>query len=205
MKGHRVIEVEIKVHVTDEQKQKLLDGAQKSSEETLVDEYYDSPDFKLTTKGYWLRRRNGHFELKRPATQSEKFDINQNIPMQEIVDEDEIAQALDLTVAGSFIESLAAAGYQLLYKFTNLRQRFVKNEFTIDFDHADFGDLQYQMCEVEMMVNDQSETQAALDKLYAFVSAYGIPTTKAEGKMSYYIKRKNPEHHHAILRAQAKR
>ena len=88
-----MIEVEIKVCITDAQKTELIKGAEFISEESLVDEYYDSVDFSLTTNGYWLRRRNGEFELKLPATKSGGFNLNKNIPMHEIYDKKIIALA----------------------------------------------------------------------------------------------------------------
>ena len=37
-------------------------------------------------------------------------------------------------------DALSAAGFVVLYHFTNLRRTYAKDGFNIDFDHADFGD-----------------------------------------------------------------
>lgn len=193
-----MIEVEIKVHVTDKQAEALIEGAQFVSQKVLVNEYYDSTDFKLTTHGFWLRRRNGVFELKFPATKDGSFNIGKSI-MHEITDEHEIMRILGLLGCASLSEALAAAGYAVLYRFTNTRRTYTKNGFTIDFDHADFGDLTYSICEVEMLVDSPDQAEKAFDALYAFVRQYGISTERAEGKLGYYMRIKNPAHYHAVM------
>ena len=201
-----MIEVEIKVHVTDEQKAKLLYGATFISEKVFTDAYYDSDDFSLTSKGMWLRMRGDQFELKTPATQSGGFNMHKNIPMLELTNQNDIAQALHLNESykSNFDSALAQAGYKQLYRFTNTRQKYSKNNIIIDFDHADFGDLTYNLCELETIVEHKDQSQAALENLYAFVQTFGISTNRAEGKLGYYIKRKNPAHYQAIKQASEK-
>ncbi len=198
-----MIEVEIKVHVTEEQKEKLLSGATLVAEKTFTDIYYDSSDFSLTTKGMWLRQRDKLFELKTPATKTGGFNINKNIPMNEFTDPDSIAKLLSLheCYKNSFTSALKKSGYEQLYKFTNTRQTHKKDNFIIDFDHADFGDLTYNLCEIETTVKNKNQTQEALDNLYTFIKQFGISSQKAEGKLGYYIKRKNPRHYQALKQA----
>lgn len=198
-----MIEVEIKVHVTEQQKERLLDGATFISEEFFTDIYYDSDDFALTTKGMWLRKRDESFELKTPATLSGGFNLKKNIPMHEFTDQDDIAQRLmlDECYKTSFEEALAMAGYKQLYKFTNTRRSYKKNNFTIDFDTADFGDLIYSLCEIETIVEHKDQAQAALNELYAFVGQFGISSAKAEGKLGYYIRCMRPAHSRALEEA----
>ncbi|MFA6527653.1 MAG: CYTH domain-containing protein [Candidatus Babeliales bacterium] len=198
-----MIEVEIKVQVTDEQKEKLLCGATLLSDEVFIDTYYDSDDYSLTTKGFWLRKRNDVFELKAPATESGGFNMHKNIPMHEFTNQDDIAQRLNLpgTYTTSFLGAIIEAGCNPLYQFTNTRSSYKKNKFTIDFDQADFGDLIYNLCEIETFVESKDQSQAALDELYAFAGQFGISTAKAEGKLGYYIKCRNPEHYQALKQA----
>ncbi len=193
-----MIEVEIKVHVTDEQKEKLIDGAVFISEKTFIDEYFDSHDFALTTNGYWLRKRGDQFELKLPATSDGSFNIEKNIPMQEITAEADIVRALKLHPATSLVNALGPAGYSRIYRFSNTRQAYEKDGFVIDFDTADFGDLVYQTCEIEIMVDAKDRVPHAFEQLYAFAKQYGIESERAEGKLWYYIKRKNPAHYWAL-------
>lgn len=193
-----MIEVEIKVQLTDEQMQKLLEDAIFISNGTIYDEYYDSADYSLTSKGYWLRTRDGKFILKTPATSDNLFNIDKNLPFHEIEDARLVAQALNLPVDQPLLQVVQAAGYRPFYKVKTTRQKYKKDGITIDIDHADYGDMTYNLCEFEIMVEDQNQAQPALDKLYAFATKHGVSTKRAEGKLFYYIKRKNPEHYKAI-------
>jgi len=193
-----MIEVEIKVNVTEAQKMELVRGANFIAETSFVDQYYDSPDFKLTTNGYWLRRRDNKFELKVPATYLGTFSIHKNVPMQEIYDEKTIAQILGLDSSNSLRTELEIAGYNPLYTFANTRKSYSKGPLKIDFDCAYFADLTYEVCEVETSVDVEEQADAAFEQLYAFVKEYGISTDMAEGKLFYYIKRRNPAHYYAL-------
>jgi len=196
-----MIEVEIKVHVTDEQARALIADAQFKSEKVLAIEYYDSPDYRLTTKAFWLRRRNGSFEFKYPATPDGSFDFGKNVPMHEVTDEQEIRRILHLQPTGTLPEAIAAAGYAVLYRFTNTRKTYVKDGFTIDFDRADFGDLVYCVCEVEKLVDSADQTEQAFESLYAFVKQYGISTERAESELGHYLRLKHPAHYQAIAKS----
>jgi adenylate cyclase class IV len=193
-----MIEVEIKIQLTEEQKQKLLDGAIFVSTETIYDEYYDSADYKLTTKGFWLRTRDGKFMLKTPATQGNVFNIEKNLPFHEILDAQLVSKALELPLDKPLSQTVEAAGYKPFYKLKTTRQKYKKDDIIIDIDHADYGDMTYNLCELEIMVADQGQVQPALDKLYEFATQHGLSTKRAEGKLFYYIKRTNPEHYKAI-------
>jgi adenylate cyclase class IV len=194
-----MIEVEIKVHVTDEQACRLIAGAKLVSCVSFVDTYYDSADFKLTTNGLWLRQRDQQFELKIPATKDGSFHIHKNIPMHEITDEKEIMHILGLPQTDSLPVALANAGYSALYRFTNIRRAYIKDGFTIDFDRADFGDLVYCLCEVEIVVESSDQTEQALATLYEFIAKFGISPERVEGKLGYYMRTKNPTHYNAII------
>jgi adenylate cyclase class IV len=197
--GNTMIEVEIKLHVTDEQASNLKAGAKFISCFSFVDTYYDSVDYKLTTNGLWLRQRDQQFELKLPATKDGSFHLGKNIPMHEITDEKEIMHILGLPQNDSLPIALANAGYSALYRFANMRQTYIKDGFTIDFDRADFGDLVYCLCEVETLVESTDQTERALATLYSFIAQYNISPERAEGKLGYYIRTKKPVHYNAML------
>lgn len=200
-----MIEVEIKVCVTDEQREELILGAHLIEEVSITDHYYDSHDYKLTTNGLWLRKRDGQFELKMPATKYGGFNLNKNIPMHEICDKNKIAEILGLSVdinknlQDAFELALESAGYKALYKFVNTRKSYAKEGFKIDFDIADFGDFTYSVCEIELQVENKEQTGAALEKIYAFVDQHGICKDKVEGKIGRYIRLRNPEHYKALI------
>ncbi|MBD3272930.1 CYTH domain-containing protein [Candidatus Dependentiae bacterium] len=193
-----MIEVEIKVSITDEQKDALVDGAKFISQKFFTDEYFDSHDYKLTKNGLWLRKRNDKFELKLPATKSGNFNINKNIPMYETTDKYEISDILNLDKKVSFIQALELAGIKSFVKFDNIRTTYLKDNLKIDFDEADFGDFKYNLCEIEVEVESKKQTEHALNKLYKFVSQFGISTERAEGKIGYYIRVRRPAHYFAV-------
>ena len=61
-----MIEVERKFTVGGDDEKRLLEGADFLLEKTLMDVYYDTPDYALSTKDMWLRTRDGRWELKVP-------------------------------------------------------------------------------------------------------------------------------------------
>lgn len=196
-----MIEIEIRVHVTEVQQKALIADVQFIAEKILLNEIYDSSDYRLTTQEFLLRRRNGVFELKFPATQDGNFNAHKNIPMHEITDEHEIRRVLGLVVSGSLEDAIDRAGYKVLYCFTNIRQTYKNGSFTLDFDTADFGDLVYKVCEIETSVETAEQADQAFASLYDFVKKYDIPLECAEGKLGYYIRMKNPSHYEAIIKS----
>ena len=194
-----MIEVEIKVQVTKEQKQNLLQGATFVSKKDFNDIYYDTTDYHLTINGYWLRKRGNIFELKYPADPSGNFNIHKNIAMCEITDESKIIQILKLDEQKSLVHNLTNSPYKPLYTLYTIREKYHKDGFIIDFDHATFEDLTYEICEIETIVNTQEQSAEALDKLYTFIKPYNISSHRAEGKFGFFIKRKYPAHYEAVL------
>lgn len=194
-----MIEVEIRVTVTAKQLNELIDGAQFVSKQVLKNEIYDSIDFKLTTKNFWLRCRDGVFELKYPVKKDDNLLEDKDIAVHEINDEQEIRRILCLSTIGSMSEALAAAGFTVLYRFTNTRNTYTKDGFTIIFDHADFGDLTYDVCEIESIITSVDQTNRAFESLWDFAKRHGISTERAEGKLEYYMRVKNPAHYFAIV------
>jgi adenylate cyclase class IV len=59
-----MFEVEQKFNLSESQKVTLLEDAEFVSDKRIVDAYYDSVEFVLTTKDWWLRKRDNGFELK---------------------------------------------------------------------------------------------------------------------------------------------
>jgi predicted adenylyl cyclase CyaB len=198
-----MIEVEIKVKVTEQQKQNLIQVANFISQEIIVDTYYDSKKYSLTIKGMWLRARNGLFELKTPATQTGGFNIDKNIPMHEFTNQDEIAKILNLHECYkiSFLDALTKVGYKEIYKIITTRESYKKNKFIIDFDCARCDNLTYTACELETIVDNKDQCQNALNDLLAFIKPFGISSEKAEGKLWYFIKNINPTHYQALKNA----
>ena len=87
-----MIEVEKKFLINEDEIKEIVKDSDFVEEKKLVDVYYDTQDFTLTTKDWWLRNRNGKFELK-VSIQGSKGSIDQ---YHEIDDEKEICQHLKI-------------------------------------------------------------------------------------------------------------
>lgn len=61
-----MIEVEKNFAIGPEDKKCLTEGATLLARKVFTDVYYDSPDYALTGNDFWLRTREGKFELKVP-------------------------------------------------------------------------------------------------------------------------------------------
>lgn len=200
MKDLAMIEVEIKFKLFEEQKKQLLAEATFVSEDLIHDVYYDSSNYELTTKDFWLRKRNGNFMLKTPATQTDNRKI---FSMHELTEESLIRQTLNLSSELTLEQAIENAGFKPLYKITNTRIKYTKDGIIIDIDHADYGDFTYDLCELETIVDHQEQIEKASLKLQNFATNHGIKIEPAEGKLIHLIKLTNPEHY-AILQAARK-
>jgi len=188
-----MIEVEIKFQPTAEQKKELLKDAIFVSEYIGTDIYYDTSGYDLTCKDFWLRSRDGKFELKKPV------QIN---AQHEIDNEDQIRAELNLSGEGSFQQALDQAGYKELYILTKSRKKYTKEGISLDFDTLTVGDKTLELfCEFEVMVEKPEQAEQAKQKLIDFARRHGITSKPIKGDMLTLIKTMNPEHYEAIQRA----
>lgn len=187
-----MIEVEKKFHLSDQDKARLLQGAQFIDEETLTDKYYDTADYALTTNDQWLRARNGKFELKISLNKDIAWAADQ---YDELEDEQEIRKAINLPAKKSFLEDLPASGYSVFCTCTTTRTKYKKGDFTIDLDEVSYqGDFTYSLAEVELMVNEPSEMESAAERIIEFAKQHQIKIEPVGGKVHFYIKNRMPEH-----------
>src|SRR3989338_6378355 len=87
-----MIEVEKNFDLKPGDKERLIQDAKLIAEKTFTDIYYDTADFRLTTKDYWLRQREGKWELKVPL--SEAIRKKETDQYRELEDEEEIKRAI---------------------------------------------------------------------------------------------------------------
>jgi len=85
-----------------------------------------------------------------------------------------------------------------LYTFKNIRKTYTKNGFTIDLDTAYFDDFTYEMCEIELEVDNTANVDTALKKIVAFAQEHGLTVKPVEGRLIEYLRRKHPDHYHAL-------
>ena len=193
------IEVEKKFLLSTDEEARLLAGASLFSEKTLTDTYYDAKDWSITTQGWWLRSRNGSFELKIPAGGS--YDkLNQ---YHEITDDAEIAQRLGLSLEDSSLAvALEMAQITPFVTCTSQRRTYKKSGFTIDLDMASYegSDRTYTIGEIELLVEKESDMPVAAERIFAFAHEHAIePTDGVRGKIAEFMYHEQPEHYDTLV------
>lgn len=173
-----MIEVEKKFQPTEEQLEKMLEGAEFLGEVVNHDIYYEYEDFRMHKSGVCLRKRNNSFELKISVASSSK---------KEIEDEEEIKKYFHTELP---LQEFIDQNLIVFTDFKNNRKKYKKGKFTIDVDNMDFG---YNMCEIELMVNDKSEAKNAEEEIVNFTKEYKIDDKKILTKRGEYLKRFKPE------------
>lgn len=193
-----MIEVEKKFILTSENEKRLLDGAEFVSERTFTDVYYDSDDYALTTSDIWLRARDSRWELKVSLHTDPHRSGDQ---YEEIEDEARIREKLDMPVGENLKDDLALAGYAPFCTVTTLRRKYKKGPFTIDLDEGRWDGGTHTLAEIELMVNDASEAEKALQDIHAFAEQNGLKLERVHGKAVRYLKESRPEHFRALVEA----
>jgi len=194
-----MIEIEKKFALTTEEGERLLAGAVFIKEMVMIDSYYDDAIRTLSLKDWWLRERNGRFELKIASYQGERKDqvVNQ---YRELETDAEIAEALALPGKKVLRDELADAGYLPFATIKTTRSKYSKEGFTIDMDVMDFG---YTICEIELMVEDESKIQEAVDKIMDFAKRQGIAIKPVYGKLLEFIRHNDPPFFEKLVAAGA--
>lgn len=157
------------------------------------DQYFDSPDFDLTLKDFWLRCREGCWELKCPVPKN-TTDIQKDSQAEELcsryreitsvpeikaeltkVMTERLAQDSGKTesdarmpVCDALEDWLNGMSLRCFAKYTTERCSFSLEEegqegaVRVDLDQADFG---YCVGEIEILVPDGGDIQAALRRI----------------------------------------
>src|SRR3989338_1979634 len=193
-----MIEVEKKFILTKDDEARLTQGAEFLKEYSFTDAYYDTGDYALTSQDVWLRARDGKWELKIPLHKGAERLGDQ---YRELTDENEIKKYLQISQEKTFEDALKRKGYVPFSTFTRVRRKYRKESFIIDLDFVDFGDFIYTIGEIELMIKDQDDMKAALDKIMDFARKHDLKITHVRGKLMEYLKRKRPEHHKALIKA----
>ena len=112
-------------------------------------------------------------------------------------------------------KDLALRGYTPFCTVTTLRRKYKKGPFIIDLDEGRWEDataqrgdaddrredIVYTLAEIELMVNDASETEAALHSIKTFAEQNGLTFGRVHGKAVVYLKEFRPEHFRALVKA----
>ena len=117
---------------------------------------------------------------------------------RELETEREIREAVGLADVGALENDLLAAGYVPCATIVTTRRKFRDGEFHIDLDVADFG---YALAEIELMVGDGEDADAASERIVQYASQRGLSTERIRGKVTEYLRREKPAHFQALLEA----
>ncbi|KAM6908275.1 thiamine-triphosphatase isoform 2-T2 [Lycodopsis pacificus] len=185
------------------------------------DQYFDTPEFDLTLRDMWLRKRKACWELKCPTTvngtdeasggQSKaaalcsRYREITNLPeiqqrvreVMKVIREDGETEASPSQEDESWLSEMNLVRFA---DFTTVRQSFTleENGVQIDLDQADFG---YQVGEIEVLVPDGADAQSALEKIERTAGKLGLTgDQRVDGKMNVYLQRNHPEHHAKLRR-----
>ena len=188
-----MIEIEKKFLLSNEERERLLEGAVLESEKTFTDTYYDTSDYALTTKDTWFRFRDGTSELKVPRAM-ESYDTNAVDQYDELLTEKEIRQYLRLPSHKTFKEDLEYSGYRQIGTITTHR----KEGFVIDIDYTDTG---YSVGEIEMLVDEKEDIEEATQRIIEFAAQHRLTMIPVRGKIAEYIRLHNPEHFQILIDA----
>ncbi|MDF1496463.1 MAG: CYTH domain-containing protein [Patescibacteria group bacterium] len=194
-----MFEIEKKFHLSTEQQKRLLDGALFISEKQVNDSYFDDKNFSLTTKDWWLRNRNGDYELKVALAGHDMRVINQ---YNEITDEEGIRAKLNLPKTSSLHDDIVTSGFLPFVNCTTTRRKYKKDIFTIDLDEVEYdSDFDYNIAEIEITFEKEEDKQSAIDNILNFAKKHNLTDEPVRGKIVEYLLEKRPKHYEALVDA----
>jgi predicted adenylyl cyclase CyaB len=192
-----MIEVERNFDLREGEKEKLIEGAKFLGKKEFTDVYFDTKDLKLSLKDFWLRTRDGKWELKVPLNKDKMAVDRKTDQYREIEDDKQIALELKLNPDDLTI-SLRDNGYEPIATIKTARESYQNGEFHLDFDETNF---EYDTSEVELLVNDISEIPMAEQKIMNFAETFGLSKEKGRGKLTVYLERFKPEIFELLVKA----
>src|SRR3990167_4202336 len=123
-----MIEVEKNFDLRQGDKERIIQGAKLLRRITFTDVYYDTPDFSLTGNDYWLRARDGKWELKVPL--NKKFGSErQSDQYEELENEEEIRSRLKIAPFTNLRSKFTELGYKPFATITTKRESYEKKVF----------------------------------------------------------------------------
>ncbi|CAJ1437389.1 unnamed protein product [Effrenium voratum] len=167
------------------------------------DEYWDNEAWRLCTQDCWLRRRDGAFELKRPASggSERRRSGGETAEFQEITEEAELVAALkELGALDSAVgvgerlpPALRSAGLAPFAAFGTRRASYQLGRVQLDVDEADFG---HGVMEIEVICDGSPSALAlARQDIGEAAGLLGAEPLEASrgGKLETYIRRFCPD------------
>lgn len=186
-----MIEVERKFELTDAAEETVKRHGRFLGEKTMEDVYYDYPSIVITSQDKWLRKRNGGFDLKISAVDTNKGKTIHHY--HEIEDLNEICRGLGIPLAGEtpFEKHLQNLGIIPYAHLTTVRRSYDLDGVHID---CDWTDDVFTVMEAEIVVPTDADMPAAEEKIASILAQYGIDAKpKKGGKLISYIRNNRPD------------
>ena len=192
-----MIEVERKFRLTPKVEEKIIEEAKFVEVRKIHDIYWDTSSWKLTLECFWLRFRDGRFELKVPMHED---GLKLGEHFSELEDDSSIAKELGLPTDITLKVALETHGYSPFIEIFTTRTAYSLGEFTFDFDEGrnEHGD-EYALLEIERMVEKESEMKGAIDDIEKIANTFGVPDEHIYGKIGHFLKLRSPEHFAALI------
>lgn len=194
----KMIEVEKKIIIDEEQLKKIEKRGILVETKILADTYLDTVDFRFTTSDIWLRERNCQFELK-VGMKGIEGSIDR---YREIKEEPEILKMLGFEKQHRLKEALKEAGMIPFASFQTIRRKYRIEKFCLDLDLAYFENFVYRIAEVELEVQNSDQVPQAEKDLQEFIQTLELTNhSPARPKLIEYLFQRKPSHYQALLRA----
>ncbi|MDR1236552.1 MAG: CYTH domain-containing protein [Holosporaceae bacterium] len=175
-----MIEIEKKLNPSNESVELVKKDTIFVTHKIMNDILYDYEDLSLIKNDVWLRKRNGKFDLKVSKDKDRKtrfLDV-----YDEIEDESKICEILNVV-------SIKDANFIEIASLTTKREKYKFGEFNIDLDIVTSAadDFVYNLLEVELMVESESDIPIACEKMKKFMDEYDIADKSANAKIIQYF------------------
>ncbi len=120
---------------------------------------------------------------------------------EEIENEGGIRKILNIPVTKDMEHDLEDNGYFKFCTCKTTRKKYKNGFFGIDIDFVDFDDFNYELTEIELMIENKLDIEDAIKKIMIFAEGKGLKIGPVRGKVVEYLKRKKPDHYLALVKS----
>ena len=79
--------------------------------------------------------------------------------------------------------------------------KYTKGKFTIDLDMVEFPEFTYDICEIELLIDDKKKLNEAAEEIIEFAKQFDLEIKHVRGKVIEYLKRTNENHYFSLVKA----
>ncbi|XP_072357704.1 thiamine-triphosphatase-like [Scyliorhinus torazame] len=199
------IEVERKFGLREDTEGRLgALGARLLAQCRLEDRYFDTEDYRLTLADFWLRRRDGLWQLKSPAGAQPGLTTQYRETEGEPAILSLLAPLLAPGAGGlpERVEQLLDAPHQLREFAAIVTERtsyWLESGLRVDLDRAGFG---HQLGEIEALVGSEDEIPDALSRIQDLARKLDLQDGERQpGKVYTFLQRFRPDHFQRLSEA----